>query len=181
MEETTMQEITMEDNVEAVTLSKEQRAQAIIRRNMYWSMGIGLVPIPILDLAGLTTVQIKLIKELSVLYDIPFKKDVGKSIVTSLVGTLSGTTLAIIVGSTLIKAVPMLGSVIGATSFSIAAGAMTYAVGKVFTSHYEAGGTLLNFNPQAMKEYFRQQYEIGREQVKEEKETETKSKTTKTA
>lgn len=163
-----MEEISTE--VEVEVLSNEERAQKIIRRNMHWSMGIGLMPFPVLDIAGLITVQIKLIKELSEVYERPFKNDIGKSVVTSLIGALSGTTLAAIGGSVLIKAVPIFGTLIGVTSFSIASGAITYAIGKVFVSHYEAGGTLLDFKPETMKEYFRQQYEVGNEQARADKE-----------
>ena len=40
-------------------------------------------------------------------------------------------------------------------------GAVTYAIGKVFVQHFEMGGTLLDFNPEKVKKYFREQYEQG--------------------
>jgi hypothetical protein len=43
------------------------------------------------------------------------------------------------------------------------AGAATYAIGKVFIQHFEAGGTLLDFEPAKVREHFRQQFEKGRD------------------
>ena len=39
--------------------------------------------------------------------------------------------------------------------------ASTYAVGKVFIQHFEAGGNVLNFDPEAMREHFKDEFEQG--------------------
>ena len=49
----------------------------------------------------------------------------------------------------------------------VMAGAITYATGKIFTSHFEAGGTLLDFNPDTMKEYYKELFEKGKTVAKE--------------
>ena len=35
------------------------------------------------------------------------------------------------------------------------AGASTWAMGKVFTQHFATGGTLLDFDPDTMREHFK--------------------------
>jgi hypothetical protein len=42
------------------------------------------------------------------------------------------------------------------------AGAATYAVGKVFIQHFESGGTLLNFNPDSVRDYYKQELQKGK-------------------
>jgi hypothetical protein len=37
--------------------------------------------------------------------------------------------------------------------------AATHAVGTVFMMHFETGGTLLDFNPTAMRAHFKQEFE----------------------
>ena len=39
----------------------------------------------------------------------------------------------------------------------------TWALGKVFIQHFESGGTFLDFDPEEVKEYFKAQFEEGRE------------------
>lgn len=39
----------------------------------------------------------------------------------------------------------------------------TYATGRVFEEHFRNGGTLNNLNPQAIKQFYREQFEKGRE------------------
>jgi hypothetical protein len=48
---------------------------------------------------------------------------------------------------------------LGAVSVPIFAGAFTHALGRIFLMHFEAGGTILDFDPHTMHAYFRQEYE----------------------
>ena len=56
---------------------------------------------------------------------------------------------------------PFVGYVVGGLSTPLLAGAATYAVGKVFIQHFESGGTLLDFEPAKVREYFRQEFSVG--------------------
>jgi uncharacterized protein (DUF697 family) len=59
----------------------------------------------------------------------------------------------------LVKSVPGIGSVLGAVTGPALASAATYAIGKVFTQHFEAGGNILNFDANAMRNYFKEQFD----------------------
>jgi uncharacterized protein (DUF697 family) len=63
--------------------------------------------------------------------------------------------------------VPVVGTVLGGLSMSLFSGAATYAIGKVFIQHFEAGGTFLDFNPISVKEHFHALYEEGQSVAKE--------------
>ena len=56
---------------------------------------------------------------------------------------------------------------IGLAGVSLAFGltvlTMAYAIGHIFIQHFEAGGTLLTFQPAKMKTYFDELYTNGRE------------------
>ncbi|MCB0572184.1 MAG: DUF697 domain-containing protein, partial [Phaeodactylibacter sp.] len=47
---------------------KSLRAQEIVKNHVLISMGAGLVPIPILDIAAVTAVQLDMVKNLAQLY-----------------------------------------------------------------------------------------------------------------
>ena len=140
---------------------KLEESKRIIKNRVIASAGLGLIPMPLIDVVGLSSIQLEMVSKLAKLYDIPFRKNVGKSIIASLVGGVFPVSM--VPGSlSLLKTVPFIGWATGAATMSVVGGATTYAVGKVFVQHFEAGGNLLNFDPVAMKEYFAQQFEEGK-------------------
>ncbi len=144
--------------------SKRQEADTIVRNYAIGSMVPSLLPVPMLDLAVVTGVQLKMLHSLTQIYGVPFKKDLARSAMASLLGGTVALSLARVTSSA-IKAVPVVGSLIGAFSMPVVNGASTYAIGKVFEQHFETGGTLLTFDPVQMREYFKQQFEEGKKIV----------------
>ena len=53
---------------------------------MGWATGAGFVPIPLLDLAASTAVQLRMAKSLSDLYGVPFRKEAVKSVIGAVIG-----------------------------------------------------------------------------------------------
>jgi uncharacterized protein (DUF697 family) len=138
----------------------------IIKKNMYWSMGIGVLPFPVFDFFAFMVLQINMVREIARLYKQPFQEQRGKSIILSLLGGLNTLTLTGVIARSFLKYIPGIGTLMAIGSSSIIAGATTFAVGKVFVQHFEMGGTLLSLNPEDVKEYFRQQYQIGEQNLK---------------
>ena len=141
---------------------RSNQANNIIRNHVIGVMGATLVPIPLFDLVALTGVQVKMLHSLAKLYDVPFSKNLGKSLIVSLLGGVMPTSAAMTLAS-LAKAVPGLGTATGMISVSVFGGATTYAIGSVFMQHFESGGTLLDFDPKKMREYFAGKLEEGKE------------------
>jgi len=135
----------------------------IIRRYVLWSMAAGLVPFPFVDLAAVTGTQLKMISALAAHYKTPFDADRGKSIIGSVLGTLSAMSIARGVLGSLVKSIPVVGTAGGIALVPAMSGAATYALGKVFAAHFESGGTLLSFNAATMKEEFARQLKAGEE------------------
>ena len=150
------------------------QADAIVKNHVLISMGAGLVPIPILDIAAVTAVQMDMVRQLSWLYNVDYPSNFDKSLITALTGSLFAR-----VGASFIKAIPIVGSVLGGLSMAIMSGASTYAVGQVFSKHFASGGDFSNFNPSAARVLFEQEYEIGKQKAeawKQERKTEEKKK-----
>jgi uncharacterized protein (DUF697 family) len=145
-----------------VISEKQQEAVKTVKRYMWWSMGAGLVPVPVLDLLAVSGVQLKMLAELSKQYGIPFKESRGKAVIGSLVGFILPHSMSVFVFGTLAKAVPGVGSVAGASAMVAASGACAWALGNVFIQHFESGGTFLDFDAEAVKEYFKAQFEEGK-------------------
>ncbi|MEW6237224.1 MAG: DUF697 domain-containing protein, partial [Candidatus Omnitrophota bacterium] len=140
---------------------REKDAYRIVRKNMLWSMGLGAIPIPLVDFISVAAFQAKALKELSDLYDIPFFHHTVKNLVATLIsgyGTVYfGQALAVSAS----KAIPVLGPLASLTSLPIMAGALTYATGKIFIQHFESGGTFLTFDPKKVRNYFHEYFQEG--------------------
>jgi uncharacterized protein (DUF697 family) len=144
---------------------REEGANSIVKKWSLWASGAGLIPIPLVDVAGITGIQIKMLKDLADHYEVPFKEHLGKSALAGIVSSGVGTELGWGSIRSLVKAIPVVGTVAGFVVMPAFAGASTMATGKVFTQHFASGGTFLNFNPDAVREHY--QKELA-EQTKDE-------------
>lgn len=136
-------------------------AMSIVNRNMVWSAGAGILPIPLVEFIAISAVQVKLIKELSEHYDVPFRKDLAKSSVIALVGSLGSVVLGKALATSSLRAVPVIGPLVATLTLPAISAGASYAIGRVFISHYEMGGTLLNFDPDAVQDYFKSKFDEG--------------------
>ncbi|MFK7983169.1 MAG: YcjF family protein [Saprospiraceae bacterium] len=135
----------------------KQAAHKVIHRRMLYAAGLGLIPIPVVDAAGILGIQVLMIKDLSKVYGIPFKEHRVKSFIGSLVGSMGAMSA--------VKAIPVMGSILGAVAMSLSGAASTYAIGKVFVQHFDMGGTLLDFDPVAAQKHFKKLYEEGEKEA----------------
>ncbi len=139
----------------------EQIALKTTKRYMWWSAGAALVPVPVADMVAISAVQVKMLYDVSRIYGIPFDKSRVQAIVGSLIGYIVPHTLSVGLFGSLIKTLPLVGALVGAPSFALFSAAYAWALGRIFIQHFESGGTFLNFNPEAVKEHFRAQFEEG--------------------
>jgi len=141
-------------------MNQSQQADAVIRDHVAYSAIAGLIPVPLGDVLAVTALQIDLVKSLSNIYEEDFTSSLGKT----LIGSLTGTTLARI-GASAVKLVPGVGTLAGGAAQSALAGASTYAIGHLFKAHFAAGGTLDTFNPEKAREMYDKYVEKGRRVV----------------
>ena len=153
--------------------NKTGHANTIVKNHIIWSMGAGFIPVPFADLFAVTAIQLDMIRQLSNLYDVDFKETSGKAIITS----LSGASVARM-GARAIKFIPGVGSIMGGVTLAVLSGASTYALGEVFKSHFDNGGTFLDFDVSRIKRMYDEKFEKGKEVVqdikKEQEEIEKK-------
>ena len=137
-------------------------ASRIISSSTAWSAATGAIPVPLLDVAALAAMQASMIGKIAALYGETLGSQAARSIVSVLLGTLLPAGLAVGVMRSTIKLVPGAGYIIGTASMMGLSAAATYAIGKVFVNHFEGGGTLANFSPEAVKADLKREYEGAR-------------------
>ena len=142
----------------------EEVVDAIIRKRVYGAIGVGFIPVPLVDFLGLTALQIEMIHTLAKAHGVEFKKERVKSIISSLCGSLL-TTASVPLAASLFKSIPVIGITAGAATISIMGGSTTYALGWVFDRHFRKGGCLIDFNADEAKAYFKEKVEEGKNLV----------------
>ena len=139
-------------------LKRRQEADKVVRKHVLYSLGAGLVPVPLIDIAAVTAVQIDMLRQLATIYGADYDASKGKAFASA----LAGTTFARI-GASVVKTLPGIGSVVGGVSMSVLSGASTYAIGSVARGVFESGGDLISANLDAAKEAYRQRFEEGKQ------------------
>lgn len=141
-------------------------SDSIIKKHVLFSMGVGLIPVPMLDLVAITGIQLNMLRKLAEMYEVPFNEHKVKSTLSSLVG--GGVTVP--VARTLLsftKMIPVVGQAVGLVTMPITAGATTFALGKVFDQHFSSGGTFLTFDSDKAKDYYNRMFEKGKDVASE--------------
>lgn len=134
--------------------AKLAEANLIIRNHAIGSAVVGIVPLPIplIDMGLLAGLQLNLIRSLAAHYNMPFSDEVGKALISAIIGsTVPG------MGWGIMRNVPPAG-LVGASALGAA---MTYALGKVFVQHFESGGTFLNLDPDEVRDYYTEEVHNG--------------------
>jgi uncharacterized protein (DUF697 family) len=112
-------------------------------------------PFPFVDLVAVSDVQLKMLTAVSKTYGVECEEARGKTQVASSSAMWFPNVLSFGSVTILLKAIPVVGQLVGAPSMGIFCGASAYAVGKVFVQHFEAEGTFLIFHTANVKEYFK--------------------------
>jgi uncharacterized protein (DUF697 family) len=153
--------ISAVDVTEIAAGDRKTRARKLVERFSLWSGVAGLLPVPVIDLAAVGGVQLQMLRRISQIFDIPFSKNRGKAIMASFAGTIIPASTGLGVAS-MIKAVPVAGTAIGAlTTPALSVGA-TYVIGMAFIEHFASGGTLLDFEPPDYQEFIKTNMASGK-------------------
>ncbi len=153
---------------EEMSTSVEPRdvlASRLVDRFAIWSGVAGVIPVPIVDIVAVGGLQVQMLRRLSQIYEVPFSENRGKALMAALAGALLPSTSTIGIFST-VKAVPILGSIVGGLAMPVLSAGATYAIGQAFIKHFESGGTLLDFGPPDYREFVKSQKEMWDTRVK---------------
>jgi len=122
---------------------RQPLAEGVVRTYAFFTATSGFLSLGFLDPFVVPGLQLKMLQDLCSLYEVPFTEEWGKELIGALVGSTLAKSLAT-------RIVPVIGVFAGPATSAAA----TWALGRVFVQHFEAGGTLLKFSPPKMKQYF---------------------------
>ena len=124
------------NSAERWAAGRRSAARKIVERHRTYAAVGGLFPLPVVNIAGVTAINMRMVKQLSDLYGVPFERDRTRSMIIGLMGGAVPTGLGAATASTLVFVVP--GSALfGLAVSAISAGALTRGIGLVFLEHFE--------------------------------------------
>jgi uncharacterized protein (DUF697 family) len=115
-------------------------AHDIVQRHAAYSVVGGIIPLPIVNFASVATINVRMVKMLGELYDVPFERDRARAMVIGLMGGIMPTGVGALTTSTLLNILPG-ANLIGLAMSSVTAAACTRGIGRIFVEHFESGAT----------------------------------------
>jgi len=120
-------------------LAAKRRALArktVERHGTYAAVG-GLLPLPVVSIAGLTAINMRMVKQLSMIYGVPFQRDRARAAIIGLMGGAVPAGFGVATASTLAFVVPG-GALVGLAVSAVSAATITRGIGMVFVEHFES-------------------------------------------
>jgi uncharacterized protein (DUF697 family) len=124
-------------------LAAKRRALArrIVERHRTYAAVGGLVPVPVANIASVTAINLRMVQQLSTLYQVPFQRDRARAAIVSLIGGAAPSGFGMATSSALMWIIPG-GLFVGLGVSALSAGALTRAIGQVFAESFENGAQL---------------------------------------
>ena len=142
---------------------RDRHADTIIRNHALFSTASGAIPVAFADIAAVSAVQLDMIRQLCDVYGADFQVKRGKALVTA----ITSAALARAGAASLVKLVPIAGTLVGGVTGALLAGASSYALGQAFKTHLSAGGTFLDIDTDRLRRVYREQFDKGKRVVQE--------------
>jgi uncharacterized protein (DUF697 family) len=111
-------------------------AQKVVERHGAYAAVGGLAPVPIANIASVAGIIVRMVKQLSELYGIPFERDRTRSFVVGILAGAVPTGVGTAAVSTLGYLVPG-AALVGLGVSALVAGALTRSIGLVFIESFE--------------------------------------------
>ncbi|MBN9669613.1 YcjF family protein [Roseibium aggregatum] len=151
-------------------VTRELTGDNLIKDYVIASVAASIVPVAFFDIAAVVAIQLRMIQKLSNLYGKPFSERLGRKVIYALAGGVLGYGAGYVVAASATKMIPGIGWMVGMVSLPVVAGGSTYAVGRSIMKHYEEGGTLMDFNASKMREFYKEQFEKGKDLARKAKD-----------
>lgn len=141
---------------------RDAKVKKLIKSYAAVSAGLGFIPLPVLDVASISSAQYAMIRDIAEIYGFETSKERARVIVGSILGGSLPTLLAAAGGGSLVKSIPFVGTIAGAVLVPALASAVTIALGRVFSQHFETGGTLLDLDAEKLRAHFKAELEAAK-------------------
>jgi uncharacterized protein (DUF697 family) len=129
-------DLSMSSNFQKLAAKRRVLAGRILEQNGTLAALSGLAPLPVVNIAGVAAIILRMLKQLSGLYQVHFERDRTRLFVIGVLGGAAPTGLGAATVSTigLVAPVP---AFLGLAVSALTAAAVTRAIGEVFIESFE--------------------------------------------
>ncbi len=121
---------------------RDRHAKRIISDHAAWSSAGGLIPVPYVDIAAVSGIQVRMVMKLADVYGVPFSRTLVKAGIASVVGGAAPHAISTGVVGMVFKSAPGIGSIAGMLGMAGLSNLSTRILGQLFARHFAAGGDL---------------------------------------
>jgi uncharacterized protein (DUF697 family) len=139
--------------VKAEATQTRLAAQKIVSWWSRWSVAVSFIPVPFVDMAAISGVQVKMIYELCKKYEVDFEHKAAVAIASGVAGGAAVQTMAGVVAKQMVRFAPGVGPVFMFAVEPTISYVTTKAIGLAFINHFEADGRMHDFNPERVRHY----------------------------
>ncbi|PPK88015.1 uncharacterized protein (DUF697 family) [Neolewinella xylanilytica] len=140
---------------------KSDKADSIIRKYALFGTATGLIPSFGLDVAALTVIQVKMIRELAELYDYDIDDQMIRTTITTGVCALGGRLLTGI-ASSITRAFSPLKFLVGGATQAALSGFTTAEIGKIYQARLSSGDNPSDITVSEIVNHIVQQVQEGK-------------------
>ncbi len=130
-------------------MDRQTQAEASISDHVIYAIGGASIPLPLVDIAAVSAVQLNLVRDLAEIYGVDHDVIDSRTLITSLVGASLPR-----VGASMIKVLPGVGWLAGALTQVALSGATTYAVGRLFQQTFASGRTIASVEVEEVRSLY---------------------------
>ena len=117
---------------------RRKLAHKIVNRHRNYAALGGLVPLPVANIGAVTAINLRMVRQLSALYEVPFEQDRTRALIVALIGGAAPTGVGTATSAALMWVIPG-GLLVGLGASALTAGALTRGIGQVFIESFETG------------------------------------------
>jgi uncharacterized protein (DUF697 family) len=149
-------------NIKQEESRSKRAALKIVTRWARWSVAASVIPAPLIDIAAISGVQVKMIYALCKHYEVDFEHKAAVAIASGVTGGAAVQTIAGVLAKQMVRSMPGIGTFFMFAIEPVISYATTYALGLAFISHFETEGRLHNFDPATINKYLAAQINKGK-------------------
>lgn len=149
-------------------LSFRDQATKLIKRYSAVSAGLGVIPIPALDITAIGGSQFLMVRHIAKIYGIDLPKDRARAILSAVLGGAVPVVLGGGIGS-IVKTIPVIGTIAGAVTMPSVAGLTTLTLGKVLADHLENGGNFDELDLAKLRSLFAAEFKAAKAKLSRSK------------
>jgi uncharacterized protein (DUF697 family) len=132
-------------------MDKRKQAEGIVMNYTLMSGGLSLIPLPWMDIAGVTALQLEMLEKLASHYQVDYSKTRAKAFIASLTSNVAAKF-----GASLVKAIPVIGPIVGGVSGIVFLGGATFMIGSAAVEAFESGEDLIDSTLKPVKKVYEQ-------------------------